>query len=56
MDCYNFFLLYKRWIIKIFFIGEIENYLLQWEKEYYENNNEVLQEQVRNKYRELSNK
>ena len=39
----------------IYYWGNRE-WLLEWEKEYYENNKGVLQEQVRNKYREWSNK
>ena len=45
--------MYKRWIIKIL-IRDIE-ILLEWTKQYYKNNKLKLQEQVRNKYRELSN-
>ena len=45
--------MYKRWIIKVL-IKDIE-ILLERTKQYYKNNKLKLQEQVRNKYRELSN-
>ena len=42
-------------MIKLLIIKKIEKKLLNWAKEYYENNKKRLQEQAKNKYKELSN-
>ena len=42
-------------MIKLLIIKKIEKKLLNWAKEYYENNKKRLHEQAKNKYKELSN-
>ena len=54
MECYNFFALYKKWLIKTTYYWKKRETILNWYKEYYKIDKERLRVQARNKYRELS--
>ena len=54
VECYNFFALYKKWLIKTTYYWKKRETILNWYKEYYEIDKERLRVQARNKYRELS--